>query len=96
MNKNTADYYPYGKILREWNPQTEKYLTTHHERDTETGLDYRGARYYDRDNSRLLSLDEKQAEYPSWSPYCYVLGNPLLIGGAIFTVTDLSIIRLSL
>ena len=43
------DYYPYGKILREWVPATgaEKYLTTHHERDQETGLDYRGARYYD-------------------------------------------------
>ena len=45
ITDNKTDYYhPYGKILREWNPQTEKYLTTQHERDTETGLDYRGAR----------------------------------------------------
>lgn len=77
MSKNTVHYYPYGKVLREWNPQAEKYLTTHHERDKETGLDYRGARYYDSDDSRLLSLDPLQADFPSWSPYCYVLGNPL-------------------
>lgn len=72
-----ADYYPYGKILREWNPQTEKYLTTHHERDTETGLDYRGARYYDSDIARFLSLDEKAAEYAEWTPYVYVGDNPV-------------------
>ncbi len=73
-----ADYYPYGKILREYNPQAEKYLTTHHERDMETGLDYRGARYYDADIARFLSLDERAADYPSLSSYNYVAGNPLL------------------
>ncbi len=72
-----ADYFPYGKVLREWNPQTEKYLTTHHERDIETGLDYRGARYYDSDVARFLSLDPMAANYVSWSSYNYVLGNPL-------------------
>ena len=55
----------------------EKYLTTHHERDTETGLDYRGARYYDADIARFLSLDPKAANFAAWSPYNYVLGNPL-------------------
>lgn len=31
-----ADYYPYGKILREWlNCTGERYLTTQHERDIE-------------------------------------------------------------
>ncbi|MBL0051175.1 MAG: hypothetical protein IPP29_06450 [Bacteroidetes bacterium] len=35
----------------------EKYLTTHHQRDEETGLDYRGARFYDCDVARFLSLD---------------------------------------
>lgn len=74
----SVQYYPYGKILREWNPNTEKFLTTHHERDTETGLDYRGARYYDSDIARFLSLDPKADDYVSWSPYNYVLGNPLL------------------
>lgn len=73
-----ADYYPYGKTLREYNPEAEKYLTTHHERDTETGLDYRGARYFDADIARFLSLDPLSADFASWSPYNYVLSNPLI------------------
>ena len=72
-----ADYYPYGKILREFNPEAEKFLTTHHERDTETGLDYRGARYFDSDVPHFLSLDPNQMDFASWSPYNYVLGNPV-------------------
>jgi len=76
------DYYPYGKILREYiatnNTEPEKYLTTHHERDTETGLDYRGARYYDADVARFLSLDPLAAVYVSLSDYVYVAGNPLI------------------
>ncbi|MEZ4755485.1 MAG: RHS repeat-associated core domain-containing protein [Flavobacteriales bacterium] len=75
---HAADYYPYGSILRQHiNGAQEKYLTTHHERDLETGLDYRGARYYDSDVARFLSLDPLAAEYASWSPYNYVLGNPV-------------------
>ena len=75
---HAADYYAYGSILREYvYGRQEKYLTTHHERDQETGLDYRGARYYDSDVARFLSLDPAQAEYPAWNPYQYVLGNPI-------------------
>jgi RHS repeat-associated protein len=72
-----ADYYPYGRILREFNPKAEKYLSTHHERDTETGLDYRGARYYDADVARFLSLDPLAADYPTLSAYNYVAANPI-------------------
>ena len=74
-----ADYYPYGKILREYVPTVrEKYLTTQHERDNETGLDYRGARFYDSDVARFLSLDPLAAEYPSLSDYTYVADNPIM------------------
>ena len=59
--------------------QQEKYLTTHHERDQETGLDYRGARFYDSDIGRFLSVDPLAADFASWSPYNYVLGNPVII-----------------
>lgn len=77
-SEKCSDYYPYGSILRQHiNGAQEKYLTTHHERDQETGLDYRGARYYDSDVARFLSLDPAQAEYPAWSSYAYVLGNPI-------------------
>jgi RHS repeat-associated protein len=74
-----ADYYPYGKILRSFESSSsqEKYLTTQHERDRETGFDYRGARYYDSDVARFLSLDPLASQYPAWSDYNYVMGNPI-------------------
>src|SRR5690606_4564831 len=72
------DYFPYGKILREYiHAADERYLSTQHERDAHTGLDYRGARYYDSDISRFLSTDPWQAKYPAWSTYNYVMGNPI-------------------
>jgi RHS repeat-associated protein len=71
------DYFPYGKILREFIKTSEKYVTTRHERDTETGLDYRGARFYDSDVARFLSLDPHAVKYPNLSDYCYVFNNPL-------------------
>jgi RHS repeat-associated protein len=76
--EHVADYSPYGKIIRE-NVIIDKakYLTTQHERDAETGLDYRGARYYDSDIARFLSLDPLACKYPSWSAYNYVLSNPM-------------------
>ncbi len=77
-----TDYFPYGKVLREYvNTSTgdpEKFLTTQHERDKETGLDYRGARFYDSDVARFLSTDPKATKYPSMSPYNYVGGNPII------------------
>jgi RHS repeat-associated protein len=75
-----VDYYPYGKVLREFvNGASERYLTTGHERDQETGLDYRGARYYDSDVARFLSLDPKARNLPGWSTYNYVIGNPISV-----------------
>jgi RHS repeat-associated protein len=75
-----ADYFPYGKVLREYvntGSGAERFLTTQHERDKETGLDYRGARFYDSDISRFLSLDPLATEFPAWSAYNYVMGNPI-------------------
>ena len=76
---NAMDYYSYGKILREYDGGAgDRYLTTGHERDRETGLDYRGARYYDSDIARFLSTDPWADQYPSYSTYNYVLGNPIM------------------
>ncbi|MBI3239118.1 MAG: hypothetical protein HYZ43_09810, partial [Flavobacteriia bacterium] len=76
---NAMDYYPYGKMLREYDMgDGDRYLTTYHERDKETGLDYRGARYYDSDVARFLSTDPWANQYPSWSTYYYVMGNPIV------------------
>jgi RHS repeat-associated protein len=77
---NAMDYYPYGKMLREYDMgDGDRYLTTNHERDKETGLDYRGARYYDSDVARFLSTDPWANKYPSWSTYNYVMGNPIML-----------------
>ena len=77
--EHVVDYYPYGKVLREHtNCEDARYLTTHHERDKETDLDYRGARFYDSDIGRFLSLDPLAADFAAWSPYNYVLGNPIV------------------
>jgi RHS repeat-associated protein len=46
--------------------------------ESETGLDYRGARFYDGDLGRFLSLDPHAADYPSLSAYVYVADNPLI------------------
>jgi RHS repeat-associated protein len=75
-----VDYRPFGSILREYLPEVvpEKFLTTHHERDVQTGLDYRGARFYDSDLGRFLSVDPLAAKRSWVSPYNYVQNNPVL------------------
>jgi RHS repeat-associated protein len=77
--ENIIDYDPYGKVLREFsnNDDKERYVTTQHERDEETGYDYRGARFYDSDIARFLSVDPMAHHFPSWSPYSYSLCNPV-------------------
>jgi RHS repeat-associated protein len=47
------------------------------ERDAETGLDYFGARYYLGAIGRWGGVDALTDQYPSWSPYTYVLNSPL-------------------
>jgi len=42
-----------------------------------TGLSYFGARYYDVEIGRWLSVDPLAGKYPSLSPYIYCLNNPL-------------------
>lgn len=78
--EHAADYYPFGKILREYNPAPfgkEKYLTTGNERDTETEWDYRNARYYDAEIGRFLAIDPLANELPTWSSYVGLNDNPL-------------------
>ena len=56
----------------------ERFQTTHHERDEETGLDYRGARFYDGDVGRFLSTDPKALDFAAWSTYQYTFDNPVI------------------
>ena len=48
------------------------------ERDSETGLSYFGARYYDSDlMTSWLSVDPMADKYPNLSPYAYCAWNPV-------------------
>jgi RHS repeat-associated protein len=73
------DYYPYGKALKSYNLNTaERYQSTGHERDTETGWDYRLARLYDADVGRFLGVDPLAGERSWLNPYNYVQNNPIM------------------
>jgi RHS repeat-associated protein len=73
-----ADYLPFGKVLREYPAcNRDRFLSTHHERDAATGYDNRGARMYDGEIGRFLGVDPLAGSFAGWSPYNYVLGNPV-------------------
>ncbi len=48
------------------------------ELDTETGLYYYGARYYDPTLSVWLGVDPLAEKYTAWSSYAYCLDNPII------------------
>ena len=80
--EHVADYYPFGAMLREYIPDDAdslcaRYYTTQHERDQETGLDYRGARYYDSDMGRFWQVDPLAEEFLDESPFIYAGNNPV-------------------
>ena len=58
--KAESDYYPWGGELQFVNNDSNHYKFTGKERDTETQLDYFGARYYSNGLGRWVSAD--------WSP----------------------------
>jgi|GEM_PF-2370967 len=72
-----SDFYPYGKILRQFVSTPEKYQLTGKQRDEETELDYFGARYYDSGLGKFLAIDPLATKYPGFSDYAYCLGNPI-------------------
>jgi RHS repeat-associated protein len=72
------DYDPWGLLMtgRTLGSGTKEGFTGK-ERDAETSLDYFGARYYMAALGRFGSLDPLAEKHSGWSPYSYVLGNPL-------------------
>ncbi len=74
-------YYPfglehvgpwYGAVVPESN-----YQYNGKELDEATGLYDYGARYYDPAIARWTSIDPLASDYAAWSPYNYVMGNPI-------------------
>jgi len=91
--KNRFDYMPFGEGLGAGigsrssgsgysQPYGVRNRFTSKERDSETGLDYFGARYYLGQQARFMGVDPlmESAELSlpqSWNRYTYVLNNPL-------------------
>jgi len=74
------DYYPYGLQMSGRSlvaSEDGRYKFTGKELDSDEGLYYFGARYYDSWNARWLQVDPLAAKYSEYSPYNYTLNNPL-------------------
>ena len=74
-------YMPFGEsfIDQRASGHDIRFKFTGKERDSKTGFDYFGARYYVSDLSIWLSVDPLSDMYPSTSPYMYVRGNPIML-----------------
>src|SRR6202012_5733533 len=55
--KAESDYYPWGGELQFTNNDSNHYKFTGKERDSESGLDYFGARYYSNGQGRFITPD---------------------------------------
>ncbi len=84
MNGRSTDYPAYNAGARPANPKDgESIKFTGKERDSETGLDYFGARYFASAQGRFTSADPKVFpsrlyDPQSWNKYHYTRNNPLL------------------
>jgi RHS repeat-associated protein len=84
--KAESDYYPWGGELQFVNNDSNDYKFTGKKRDTETGLDYFGARYYSNGLGRWVSADWSATPVPvpyadfgdpqSFNLYSYVRNVP--------------------
>src|SRR5712692_3297205 len=75
------NYLPYGEEVTA--AETDPFGFTGKRRDTETGLDYFDARFYDSGLGRFLSVDPAresidEASPHTWNRYTYANNNPLL------------------
>ena len=74
-------YAPYGEMMANKNITDclyrERYKFTGKERDSETGYDYFGARFFWSALGHWLSVDPLADKYPGISPYAYCAWNPL-------------------
>jgi RHS repeat-associated protein len=89
-----SDFYPFGGERVVTSTSGNNYKFTGHERDSETGLDNYGFRYYGSSLGRFMSPDEPfvdqfESDPQSWNLYSYVRNNPL----AFFDPTGRSCVK---
>lgn len=73
-----AEFTPYGEEHSTLNSCAQNYKFTGYERDSETGLDYAFARFYNSRIGRFMSADPLSGEIgnpQSLNRYAYVLNN---------------------
>jgi RHS repeat-associated protein len=79
--QNASDHYPYGLSMpgRHMTSETEgdRYQFTGHEFDGETNYEYHGARYFNRELGRYMSVDPLASQFAGWSSYNYCFVNPI-------------------
>lgn len=77
---SAQDYDQWGYILqnRTFSSSKSKFKFTEKERDAESSYDYFGARYYDSRIANFGSVDPLLEKHFDFSPYTYVLRNPLI------------------
>lgn len=76
----THDLFPFGEESSGLPPARDQYLFTGKPRDSETGLDYFGERYYSSNIGRFQSVDpgKPNPRIPqTWNKYTYCMNNPL-------------------
>jgi RHS repeat-associated protein len=80
----TQDYAPFGQLFN-GSATSDPYKFTGKERDSESGNDYFGARYYGSSMGRFMSPDplmatpERLLDPQEWNMYGYARNNPLSI-----------------
>ncbi len=80
VTQPNGDYFPFGKISKSSetiNSPKEKF--TGKQYDAESDLDYFGARYYNANIGRWISVDPMNGKYPSLTCYNFVAGNPVAL-----------------
>lgn len=75
-NINREEYYPFGETSF-GSYARKRYKYCGKERDTESGLYYYGARYYNAWTCRFVSCDPLMAQYAHLSPYNYASNSPV-------------------
>jgi RHS repeat-associated protein len=78
-----SDYYPYGGEIVVTGSDANNYKFTGKERDSESGNDYFGLRYYGSSLGRFLSPDSIANDWElrnpqTWNRYTYARNNPLI------------------
>ena len=74
-----ACYLPYGEALADEHTvtDTQPYKFSGKELDSETGLYYFGARYYNPKLALWYGVDPLAEKYPGVSSYVYCMDNPI-------------------